>query len=85
MMVNYLKPCFCFGFDKYMVGAQRQQHISVHALSFTHDRRKRCRYTQAYKRTRGHCIFFPEFFRDMDHTSKLFVIVTKLDVDFSSK
>lgn len=34
---------------------------------------------------RGHCIFSPEFFRDMDRTSKLFVIVAKLDADFCSK
>lgn len=47
VMVNYLKPCFPFGFHKYMVGAQKQQHISVHTLSFTHNRRKMCRYTQA--------------------------------------
>lgn len=59
-MVNCLKTYFPSGFDKYMVGAQRQ-YISVHILSFTHNRRKRCRYTPAYKYTQKALGFFPSF------------------------
>lgn len=86
-MGNYSKSCFPFGFDKYMAGARRQHRVSVHALSFPHDSRKRRRHTQAHIRTRGHCIFFfPWVFqRYGPHFQAFCHIAMQLEVGFSSE
>jgi len=84
MMVNYLKPCFPFGFNKCLVGAQRQQHFCACPQLYPQQKEQVQTYAGIYAHERA-LHRFPEFFRDVVHTPKLFVIAMKLEVGFSSK